>query len=259
MEFSDSGMIAVLTGIFSSTNALQGFQGSLDTTANNLANVATTAFKSRRTLFQDLMYGGPLNGQVGFGSEVAAVDRNFRQGPTTITGNDYDLAIQGQGFFALLAPNGTIQYTRDGSFQVDAAGRLVSQDGLPVQPPITLPTNVLSTTISADGTVSVLTSSSPDTPTIVGRLRLTNFQNPQGLAAIGANRFMETTSSGVPLTNLPGTNGLGKLQQGNLEQSNVDTTTEMVRLVNTSRSYVANSRALKVEDQVVEGALDLVG
>lgn len=250
--------MAVLTGIFSSSNALQGFQSSLDTTANNLANVATTAFKSRRTLFQDIFTAGPPNNQIGFGSEVATVDRNFQPGPTTITGNDFDLAIQGQGFFALLSQNGTIQYTRDGSFRIDGTGRLISQDGLLVQPPITLPADVLSTTISADGTVSVLTSSSPTTSTVVGRLRLTNFQNPQGLVAVGANRFLETSSSGVPLTNFPGTNGLGSLQQGSLEQSNVDTTTEIVRLVNTTRNYVANSRALRIEDQLLEGALDLV-
>lgn len=252
------GLEIVLTGIFSSSNALQAFQTSLDTTANNLANVATNAFKSRRTLFQDVFYAGPLSDQIGVGSQVASIDRAFQQGKTTITGNEFDVAIQGQGFFALLSPNGTIQYTRDGSFRVDAAGRLMSSDGLLVQPPITLPANVISSTIAADGTVTVLTASSPNTPVVVGQLRLTNFINLQGLAAVGGNRFVETEASGLPLTNIPGTNGLGVLQQGSLEQSNVDTTTEMVKLVNTSRDYVANSRALKVEDQVVEGALDLV-
>lgn len=255
---TDHGRIIVLTGIFSSSNALQGFQSSLDTTANNLANVATTAYKSRRTLFQDLFYGGPLNGQVGVGSKVGTVDRDFQEGTISVTGNELDLAVQGQGFFSLLSPNGTIQYTRDGSFRADANGKLISQDGLLVQPPITFPPDVTSITISSNGTVSVMTSSSPDTPIVVGQLRLTNFINPQGLSAIGGNRFLETDSSGVPLTNLPGTSGLGTLQQGSLEQSNVNTTTEMVRLVNTTRNYVANSRALRVEDEVIEGALDLV-
>jgi flagellar basal-body rod protein FlgG len=248
----------VLTGTFSSTNALRAFQSSLDTTANNLANITTTAFKSRRTLFQDIASIGAPSRQIGLGAQVGSMDRDFTQGPTTTTGGELDLAIQGQGFFSLLAPDGTIQYTRDGSFRVDSSGRLVSGDGLLVQPPITIPANVISTTIAADGKVSVLTANSPDTPIVIGQLRLTNFINPQGLVAIGKNRFLATDSSGLPLTNVPGTNGLGTLQQGRLEQSNVDTTTEIVRLVNTSRNFVANSRALKTEDKVVEGALDLV-
>ncbi len=249
----------VLTGIFSSTNALQAFQSSLDTTASNLANIATNAFKGRRTLFQDVFYSDPQNGQVGQGSQVGTTDRDFSQGPATITGNELDVAIQGQGFLAVTASNGTTQYSRDGSLRVDATGLLVNGAGQVVQPPITFPADVISTKISADGTVSVLTGSSPDTPIVLGQLRLTTFANLQGLQAVGGNRFVETQSSGVPLTNLPGTNGLGILVQGSLEQSNVDTTTEIVRLTETSRNYVANSRALKVEDRVLEGALNLVG
>lgn len=249
----------MLTGIFSSSNALQAFQSSLDTTASNLANITTNAFKSRRTLFHDLSYSGPQNGQIGSGSAVASTDRNFSQGTPTITGNDLDLAISGKGFFSLTTADGTTQYTRDGSFRVDATGLLVSGDGLTVQPPITLPADVTSTTISANGTVSVLTTSSPFTPIVLGQLRLTTFNNPQGLQMVGGNRFQETTESGSPLTNIPGTNGLGQIAQGSLEQSNVDTSTELVRLVSTSRNYVANSRALKVEDRLVESALGLIG
>lgn len=252
-------MAIVLTGIFSSTNALQAFQSSLDTTAANLANIATNAFKSRRTLFQDVFYSDPQNGQVGQGSQVGTTDRDFSQGKAIITGNELDIAIQGQGFLAVTASNGTTQYSRDGSLRVDATGLLVNGAGQVVQPPITFPADVTSTEISADGTVSVLTSSSPDTPIVLGQLRLTTFANLQGLQAVGGNRFVETQSSGVPLANIPGTNGLGILVQGSLEQSNVDTTTEMVRLTETSRNYVANSRALKVEDRFIEGALDLVG
>lgn len=252
-------MAIVLTGIFSSTNALQAFQSSLDTTAGNLANIATNAFKGRRTLFQDVFYSDPQNGQVGQGVQVGTTDRDFSQGKATITGNDLDIAIQGQGFLAVTASNGITQYSRDGSLQVDATGLLVNGAGQVVQPPITFPADVTSTEISANGTVSVLTGSSPDTPIVLGQLRLTNFANLQGLQAIGGNRFVETQASGVPLTNIPGTNGLGVLVQGSLEQSNVDTTTEMVRLTETSRNYVANSRALKVEDRVIEGALNLVG
>ncbi len=251
-------MVIVLTALGSSTSALQAFQSSLDTSAANLANVDTNAFKSRSAIFQDLPYLGPLARQIGEGVEVGAITSDFSQGKTPQTGKDLDLAVQGQGYFSLLTSSGTTQYTRDGSFHLNAIGQLVSTDGLAVQPSITFPPNVLSTKIAVDGTVSVLTASSPETPIVLGQLRLTNFANPQGLNAIGSNRFLATDSSGLPLTNLPGTNGLGLIAQGSLEQSNVDATTEMVRLVNTSRDYTVNSRALKVEDEIVKGGLDLV-
>ncbi len=252
------GMANVLTGISSSTGALQAFQSSLDMTAGNLANVDTTGFKSRRTLFQDLSYFGQLGDQLGQGVRVGTIDRNFLQGKTPPTGNDLDLSVQGNGYFALLSSSGTLQYTRDGAFHLDATRQLVSADGLSVQPPITFPPEVLETKIAADGTVSVLTASSPDTPIVLGQLRLTNFVNPQGLNPIGDNRFLATDSSGLPITNLPGTKGLGLISQGSLEQSNVDSTTEMVRLVTTSRDYTANARALKVEDEILKSGLDLV-
>ncbi len=251
-------MAIVLTGISSSTGALQAFQSSLDTSAGNLANIDTNGFKSRRTMFQDFSYLGPLGSQLGKGVQVGTTDRDFSQGKTPLTGNDLDLSVQGNGYFSLLSSTGTTQYTRDGSFHLNAIGQLVSTDGLAVQPPITFPPDVLDTKISADGTVSVLTASSPDTPIVLGQLRLTNFVNPQGLRPMGDNRFQATDSSGLPLTNQPGTSGLGLISQGSLEQSNVDSTTEMVRLVNTSRDYTANSRALKVEDEILKSGLDLV-
>ncbi len=251
-------MAIVLTGIFSSTNALKAFQSSLDTSANNLANASTNAFKSRRTLFQDLMSSGPLNGQVGRGSRVASSDRNFAQGKAIPTGNELDVAIQGQGFLSVISVNGTTEYSRDGALHLDANRKLVTDDGSIVQPPITFPEDVIATRIGVDGTVSVLTTSSPITPVVLGQLQLTSFINPQGLKSVGGNRYVETKASGTPLTNDPGTNGLGLLVQGSLEQSNVDTTTEMVRLVNTSRNYVANSRALKVGDEILKSGLNIV-
>lgn len=258
-EHHSQGIATVLTGIFSSSNALQAFQTSLDTTANNLANSATNAFKGRRVLFHDLGYTDPLKGQIGLGSGIASIDRNFAQGKTSETGRELDVMIQGDGFFAVTTASGSTQYTRDGSFHLNALGQLVNASELPLQPPMTFPADVISTQIDSDGTVSVLTGDSPDVPIVVGQLRLTNFINPQGLRAVGGNRFAETDSSGVPLTNVPGTSGLGTLVQDHLESSNVETSTEMVALVNTSRDYVANSRALKVEDQILQGALDLVG
>ena len=249
----------VLTGMFTSSNALQVFQSALDTTANNLANIDTNSFKTRRTLFQDLIYSGPTNQQIGHGPRVGSTDLDFSQGQMISTGNELDLTIQGNGFFSVLAADGTTQYTRDGSFRVDATGQLKNGDGLLVQPPITIPADATSTTISADGTVSVLTASSPFTPIVLGQLKLTNFINLQGLRSVGHNRFVESEASGAPLTNIPGTSGLGVLAQGGLEQSNVDTSTELIRLSTTSRDYTVNSRALKVEDQIVQGALSLVG
>ena len=252
------GMAIVLTGINSSTNAMQAFQTSLDTTSSNLANAATNAFKSRRVLFHDLLDTGPSYASIGQGSGVSTIDRDFTQGKTTLTENDFDVAVQGQGFLSVLGPDGTIQYTRDGSFRLDNDRKLVSSDGLFVQPPMTFPADVTSTQIGSDGVVSVLTTSSPDTPIVLGQLRLTKFNNPQGLGVVGNNRFVATDSSGLPLTNLPETNGLGSIQQRSLEQSNVDNTTEITRLVNASRNYVANSRALKIEDKFIEGALSLI-
>ena len=253
------GMAIVLNAISSSTNALQAFQTSLDTSAGNLANESTNAFKSRRVLFQDLLNIGPPNAQIGQGAGVSTIDRDFTQGKTVLTDNDLDVAVQGHGFLSVLGPDGTIEYTRDGSLRLNNDRKLVNSDGLPVQPPLTFPDDVTSTKIAPDGTVTVLTSSSPDTPIIVGQLHLTKFNNPQGLRPSGGNRFVATDSSGLPLTSLPQTSGLGSIQQRSLEQSNVDTSAEIIRLVTASRSYVANSRALKVEDQFIEGALRLVG
>jgi flagellar basal-body rod protein FlgG len=248
----------VLTALGSSTSALQALQRSLDTSAANLANVDTNAFKGRSASFQDLPYFGPVGNQIGEGVRVGAITSNLAQGKTPDTGKELDISVQGQGYFSLLSANGTTQYTRDGSFHLNATGQLVSSDGLIVQPPITFPANVLSTKIAVDGTVSVLTAASPNTPVVLGQLHLTTFENQQGLNAIGTNRYLASDSSGLPLTNLPGTNGLGFISQGTLEQSNVDATTEMVRLVNTSRDYTVNSRALKVEDEIVKGGLSLV-
>ena len=249
----------MLTGLFTSSNALQAFQTALDASANNVSNVSTTAFKSSRTLFQDLFYEGPTPQQVGHGVQVASIDRDFDQGPLLPTSNDLDLAIQGQGFFQVQLPNGQIQYSRDGALHVDSQRRLVNDDGLLLQPPLTLPADTLSTEISSNGTVSVLTSASPDTPIVLGQIQITRFVNPKGLHAEAGNRFSETTESGEPLTGVPGTNGLGTIQQSNLEQSNIDMATELVRLSNTSRSFSVNSRAIRAEDQLLQSALSIIG
>lgn len=249
----------MLTGLFSTTNALQSFQLALDTSANNLANIRTNAFKGSRTLFQDLAYIGSTYGQIGTGDRVGAFDRDFAQGEITVTGNDWDLAIQGEGFFAVQMPSGTTQYTRNGEFSVNASHQLVNVDGLPVQPPITVPADTTSVEVDSDGTVSVLTDSSPTTPIVLGQLRLTKFPNPKGLHAVGGNRFVQTDSSGLPITNLPGTAGLGAIRQRAIEQSNVETSTELVRLSQTSRDYVANTRAVRIEDQLVQSALNMIG
>ena len=249
----------MIQGLFTSANALLAFQSALDTSANNLANVNTTAFKESRVEFEDLIYSGPNNQQVGHGVQVAAIDRNFSQGATIATGNELDLAIDGQGFLAVKLPNGQVQYTRDGALHKDANRRLVTDEGFLIQPPITLPTDTTATFVNTNGTVSVLTASSPNIPLVVGQLKLTRFINPQGLHAEGGNRFSETSASGLPLTGTPGTNALGVVRQRNLEQSNVDVAGELIRLSNTSRSFQVNSRAVKAEDQLLQSSLNLIG
>ena len=249
----------MLTGLFTTTSALQAIQSALDTTANNLANLGTNAFKGSRTQFQDLPLSGLTGAQVGHGVRVGNVARDFSQGQSASTGNDLDVAVQGEGFFAIRLPDGSTQYTRDGSFHLNSASQLVASDGNLVQPTITFPADTTSIKIDRQGAVSVLTSSSPDTPIVLGQLRLTRFINPEGLKAVGSNRFSETTDSGIPITNSPGLDGLGVIEQGSLEQSNVEASTEFVHLTTTNQNYVANSCAVKVEDQILQSALDLVG
>jgi flagellar basal-body rod protein FlgG len=249
----------MLPGLYTAATALDAFQTKLDATGNNLANVNTGAYKRSRIEFQDLLYEGALNHQVGRGVRVSDNSlRDFDQGPTLLTGKELDVLIDGKGFFSVLSPQGTIQYTREGAFHRDARGRMVTDDGAIVQPPITFPIDTKAITIDANGVVSVLTGSSPTAPIPIGQITLTRFSNPTGLRVEEGNRYSETDSSGPPTVFTPGTNAVGLLRQRNLEQSNVDITSEMVALVAAQRAYGVNSRVIRASDQLLSSAMDII-
>lgn len=249
----------MFTGMTTAATALDAFQTSVEATANNLANVNTTAFKRSQIDFQDLFYTGPGNLQVGNGVRVSDIStRDFKQGGEEATGRELDIFISGNGFFSVQQPDGTIKYTRDGSFQKDGLGRLVTSTGNIVQPPITFPADTISTSIGADGVVTVVTGSEPNKIKVLGQIQLTSFPNPAGLAQEANNLFSETPASGMATTAIPGTNGLGTVKQKSLEGSNVDMTTEMTQLVTAQRAYDANSKVLTTSYQLVGSALDLV-
>jgi flagellar basal-body rod protein FlgG len=237
----------------------------MDVISNNLANVSTSGFKKSRAVFEDLLYQNirqagsqssqqsqlPSGLQLGTGVKPVATERIFTQGNLQQTSNDKDVAIQGQGFFQILLPDGTTAYTRDGSFQVDSQGQLVTASGFPVQPSITIPANAQSLSIGRDGVVSITTPNSTAT-TQVGQIQLATFINPAGLQAKGENLYVETTASGNPNTNTPGTNGAGLLSQGYVETSNVNVVEELVSMIQTQRAYEINSKAITTSDQMLQ-------
>lgn len=206
-----------------------------------------------------MLSDGPPGFQVGNGTKIASVSpRGFEQGKIQSTGRDTDVAINGKGFFAVALPDGTVQYTRDGSLSKDATGRLVTATGNIVQPPITVPTDTLTMSIGSDGTVSVLTASSPNTPKVLGQIHLASFPNQEGLLSVGNNLWSETVASGPPALGAPGSGVLGTLQQANLELSNVDVSTELTNLVTTQQAYSANSKIVTTTNQMVVSALSLI-
>ncbi len=255
----------MIRSLWISKTGLDAQQTQMDVIANNLANVSTNGFKRSRAVFEDLLYQNlrqpgaqssqqtqlPTGLQLGTGVRPVATERNFAQGNLQQTSNDKDVAIQGAGFFQVLMPDGTTAYTRDGSFQVDSQGQLVTSSGFPVQPTITIPANATSMTIGRDGVVSVTQAGSTGS-TQVGSLQLATFINPAGLLAKGENLFVETTASGNPNTNTPGTNGAGLLSQGYVETSNVNVVEELVNMIQTQRAYEINSKAITTSDQMLQ-------
>lgn len=243
---------------------LEAQQTQLDTITHNLANVGTNGYKRSRAVFEDLLYQNmrqagassseqtqlPTGLQLGTGVRAAAASRNFTQGSLTQTGNNLDLAINGQGFFQVQMPDGTTGYTRDGSFQVDAQGQMVTSNGFPVSPSISIPAGAQSITIGRDGVVSVTTSGNA-APQQVGQLQLANFVNPAGLDPRGGNIFIETAASGSPQTGNAGANGLGAINQGAVESSNVNVVEELVSMIQAQRAYEINSKAIQTSDQML--------
>ena len=248
-----------------SKTGLDAQQTKMSTIANNLANVGTTGFKRGRAIFEDLIYQNvrqvgsqtsqqtllPTGLQVGTGTRVVATERLFTQGNLTKTDNALDVAIQGRGFFEILLPDGTQAFTRDGSFQINDQGILVTSQGFQLQPPITVPQDAISVSIADDGTVSVQQPASPQA-TQVGSVQLSDFINPAGLQARGGNLFLESGASGAPQPGNPGLNGLGTLSQGYVESSNVNVVEELVNMIETQRAYEMNSRAISTADQMLQ-------
>lgn len=244
---------------------LEAQQTRMGVVSNNLANVSTTGFKRDRANFEDLFYQTvrqpgaqssqdttlPSGLMRGTGVRVVSTEKLHTQGGVAQTGNALDVAIEGRGFFQILRPDGSIGYTRDGSFQMDSQGQIVNSNGFLLQPGIVIPENALSITIGQDGTVSVLEPGN-NAPTQVGNIQLADFVNPAGLQPMGQNLFMETVASGAPQLSDPGLNGVGTVYQGALEASNVNVVEEMVNMIETQRAYEINSKAITTADQMLQ-------
>jgi len=233
--------------------------------SNNLANVNTTGFKKGRAAFQDLVYQNirqvgaqssqntqyPTGLTLGTGVRIAGTEKIYEQGSISQTNNSLDVALTGRGFFQVTLPDGTLAYTSDGSFKMDAQGNLVTVNGYAISPAVTIPANAQTITIGNDGVVSVTTLGT-SAPTQVGQIQLADFINPSGLQPRGDNLLIESAASGAPQVGTPGTNGLGTLQQGSLETSNVNVVEELVSMIETQRAYEMNSKAISTTDAMLQ-------
>jgi flagellar basal-body rod protein FlgG len=239
--------------------------------SNNIANLRTTGFKKQTASFQDLIYEHvrrvgaqasdqgtilPVGVDIGGGVKTVGTPRSMTQGTLSQTGNDLDLAISGEGFFKILMPDGTYQYTRDGTFQMDNQGRVVTAQGNPVQPTITIPQNASGITVSEQGQVSVTLPGS-STSSIIGQIGVTRFINKAGLQPVGSNLFTETPSSGAPQDGTANSEGYGKITQGSLEQANVDVVSEMSDLIAAQRAYEMNAKVISAADQMMQSTTAL--
>lgn len=255
----------MIRSLWIAKTGMEGQQTKLDAISNNLANVGTNGFKRAGVVFEDLMYQNlraagsatseqsqlPTGLQVGLGVRAAASTRNFAQGSLNNTSNGFDMAINGAGFFQVQLPDGTTGYTRDGSFQVDANGSLVTNAGYPVLPGITVPANAQSFAVNAEGQISVSVAGQT-APQVLGQLQLASFINPAGLESRGGNLYAETAASGAPNAGAPNTAGHGRLMGGFLEGSNVNVVEELVSMIATQRAYELNSKAIQTSDQMLQ-------
>lgn len=254
----------MIRSLWTAKTGLESQQVQMDVIANNLANVGTSGFKRSRAVFEDLLYQNlrqpgasstaqtslPSGLQIGTGVRPVATERLHSQGNLQNTENSRDLAINGNGFFQVLMPDGSTAYTRDGSFQIDQNGQLVTASGYTLEPAITIPDNALSVTIAQDGIVSITEPGSTQSRE-VGQISLANFINPTGLQSIGENLYLETDSSGPRNESTPGLNGVGRLMQGYVETSNVNVVEEMVSMIQTQRAYEINSKAVQTSDEML--------
>lgn len=260
----------MIKSLFTAASGMKAQELNINVVSNNLANVNTTGFKKSRAEFQDLMYqtlvepgastsqstNAPSGIQVGLGVKPSSTNKIFTQGDLKSTGNQLDMAIEGQGFFQIQLPDGTSAYSRAGAFQLDDTGQILTGDGFVLQPAITIPSDALSITIGQDGVVTVLQPGST-TPTQVGQLQLNRFQNPAGLKSMGKNLYLETESSGSPTTGNPSENGFGRIAQGFLESSNVSVVEEVVTMIQAQKAYESSSKAINASDEMIQQALSL--
>jgi flagellar basal-body rod protein FlgG len=256
----------MIRALYSAASGMTAQQLNVDNIANNLANANTAGYKSRRAQFQDLLYQNmvqpgsaagqatvvPTGLQLGLGTRTSSNEIIFTQGNFSQTDNPLDLVIQGNGFFQIKLPNGDLAYTRDGEFQLDANGNLVTANGDQLQPQIVIPSTAQSITIATDGTVSYL-QPGQTTSTKAGQIQVAGFQNPAGLNSLGQNLYQPTDASGTPVVANPGgPEGLGTLLQGYTEQSNVSIVEEFVNLIVAQRAYEANSKVVKAADDMYQ-------
>ena len=261
----------MIRALYTAASGMSAQQANLDTVANNLANSATTGFRRRTLQFEDMMYQNMVTPgaaqtaqttsaglQIGLGTRTVATEVVNTQGDFNQTGNQLDLAIQGAGFFQVLQPDGTTAYTRDGSFHLNNQGQMTTANGQLLQPAITIPPNATSVTISQYGMVSA-TIPGQTQPASLGQLQLATFPNPGGLSSIGGNLLQASGASGNPVADVPGGNsGMGTLQQGELENSNVDVVQEFVNMVVAQRAYESNSKVIRVADDMYSQVNGLV-
>ncbi len=254
----------MMRSLYTATTGMQAQQIQIDVTSNNIANVNTIGFKSSTAQFADLLYQtlqyagtptstttqSPTGQQIGLGVRPTAIAKTFSQGSLKETGNELDLAIAGRGMFQIQLPDGTTAYTRNGSFKLDSNGTMVTADGYPVVPQITIPADTQQVSVGTDGTVSVLQPGQTNMQQ-VGQLQMALFVNPAGLAALGDNNYINTAASGDPIVGTPGLEGLGTVKQGFVEMSNVSLVEQMTDLITGQRAYEANSKAILTSDEML--------
>lgn len=258
----------MMTSLYSAASGMNAQQQNMDVISNNLANVDTAGFKKSRSDFQDLMYSNkreagetsgegssrPLGVQIGNGVRLVGTKKLFTQGNFKSTGNELDIAIEGKGFFQVLRPDGTIAYSRNGSFSRDANGQMVNSDGFMLEPAIVVPDSFTNFSVGQDGVCTVYVDGDQQE---IGRIELANFINPAGLHNLGKNLYVETPASGQAVVGNPGEGALGTLMQGNLETSNVKTVNEMVDMITAQRAYEVNSKSIQTSDDMLQQANNL--
>lgn len=258
----------MMRALYTAASGMAAQQYNIDTISNNIANVNTAGFRANQARFQDLIYqqlraaGTPVGAsvvpvaqEVGLGVKIGSSEKIFTQGTIQQTSNPLDVAIEGEGFFQVTKPDGTIGYTRDGSFKRDANGQIVTADGFFLNPQITVPQNALQVGVGQDGTVTALLPGQ-QTPQTLGQIQLARFTNPAGLAPQGQNLFVQTGASGAPVISQPGINGAGSLQGGYIENSNVSVVDQIVQMITAQRAFEANSKAVTTADEMLQTAVN---